>query len=671
MKTLLFALFPLTLFAQKKQTDSTKTEILNEVVITANRSANQEFQTPNSVKVLNKKYIKIYSPRTTPEALMGVNGVFVQKTNHGGGSPFVRGLTGNQTLLLVDGIRLSNSTFRYGPNQYFNTIDPFSIEKIEVLKGGGSVQYGSDALGGTIQVFTSEPEFDSRLKVNLMGRLATQGMEKTARGEINYGSENLAISASFGYRNFGDLVGGKLTGRQSPSGYDEQMGNLKAKLKLGKGLLTMAHQYFEAKDVPVYHKVVLENFAINEFQPQRRNLSYVKFNQKNESKFFSETSLIASLQMTFEGRNSLKNGAIRLIHETDKVYTKGLTTNVFSKLSDKWTANSGIEIYHDLVRSTKIDAPASNTSSEAPKTLRGLYPDNSTFLNYSLYSLHQFIQNHWQFSAGLRYNGFSIIVPDATIGKTSLSPQALVPSASGAYLIGSKSNIYVSYNAGFRTPNVDDLGTLGIVDFRYELPTNNLKPEKSHNYELGYKFRTSRFSAATALYYSDLRDLIARIKVPNQVIDGYSVYRKENIEKANIKGIEAEFEGLISKELKTYGGVSYTYGQNITKNEPMRRIPPLNGRFGLEYRKSNFFVRSEVLFAAKQDRLSQGDKDDNRIGKNGTAAWQVVSIYSGYEYKWLNINLSVQNLTNKDYRTHGSGINGVGRSLWLTLNIEI
>jgi outer membrane receptor protein involved in Fe transport len=103
----------------------------------------------------------------------------------------------------------------------------------------------------------------------------------------------------------------------------------------------------------------------------------------------------------------------------------------------------------------------------------------------------------------------------------------------------------------------------------------------------------------------------------------------------------------------------------------MRRIPPLNGRFGLEYRKSNFFVRSELLFASKQDRLAQGDKDDNRIGKNGTAAWQIINIYSGYKYKWLNINLSAQNLTNKDYRTHGSGINGVGRSLWLTLNVEI
>lgn len=116
------------------------------------------------------------------------------------------------------------------------------------------------------------------------------------------------------------------------------MGNLKAKHKLGKGILTLTHQYFEAKDVPVYHKVVLENFAINEFQPQRRNLSYVKFNQKNESKFFNEVSIIGSLQMTYEGRNSQKNGSTRLIQETDKVYTKGLTTNIFSEFSKKWTA---------------------------------------------------------------------------------------------------------------------------------------------------------------------------------------------------------------------------------------------------------------------------------------------------------------------------------------------
>ncbi|MFT7376815.1 MAG: hemoglobin/transferrin/lactoferrin receptor protein [Sphingobacteriales bacterium] len=651
--------------------DSIKVELLNEVVVSTNRSANQEFETANSVKILNKKYLQTYAARTTPEALQGINGVFVQKTNHGGGSPFVRGLTGNQTLLLVDGIRLSNSTFRYGPNQYFNTIDPFSIEKIEVLKGAGSVQYGSDALGGVIQVFSSEPQFNQKIKFDFLGRLATHGMEQTGRGEMSYGSQKFAISGSFGYRNYGDLMGGKFTGWQSPSGYDEQMSNLKAKLKLGTGIFTLAHQYFEAQDVPIYHKITLENFAISEFQPQRRNLSYLKFEQTNASKIFNKIAITASIQSTKEGRNSQKNGALRRIEETDKVFTKSLTSNIFSKFSQNWNASSGLEIYHDRGNSTKIDAPAFAASSETAKSLRGLYPNNATYLNYSLYSLHQYVKDHWQFSAGVRYNGFSIIIPNETIGKSQLSPQALVPNASLSYLIGLKSNVYASYNAGFRAPNIDDLGTLGIVDFRYELPTNDLKPEKSDNYELGYKYRTNLFSASTAFYYSHLRNLITRVKLPNQFINDYPVYQKENTEKAAIKGVEAEFEGLLSKYLKTYGSISYTHGQNLTKNEPLRRIPPLNGRIGIEYRKSDFFVRPELLFASKQARLSQGDKDDNRIGINGTKAWQNVNIHCGYAYKWLNMNLTAQNILNKDYRTHGSGINGVGRSLVLALNVSI
>uniref|UniRef100_UPI003750A86F TonB-dependent receptor domain-containing protein n=1 Tax=Emticicia sp. TaxID=1930953 RepID=UPI003750A86F len=245
------------------------------------------------------------------------------------------------------------------------------------------------------------------------------------------------------------------------------------------------------------------------------------------------------------------------------------------------------------------------------------------------------------------------------------------PNVSVAYTIGSKSNIYASYNAGFRTPNIDDLGTLGIVDFRYELPTNELKPEKSKSYELGYKFRANHFSSTISVFYSQLNNLITRVKMPNQVIDGYNVYQKENVEKAFMRGTEWEFEAILTNKIKTYSGVAYIYGQNITKNEPMRRIPPLNGRLGIEFHQKQFFVRPELFFALKQDRLAQGDKDDNRIGKNGTAAWQIFNIQSGFTHKWLTINLSLQNLTNKDYRTHGSGINGVGRSAWLTLSISI
>ena len=87
---------------EKRDTATLK---LNEVVVTAQRRPQQNLLVPYSVNTLGRKEMDDYQFRTTPEAMMAMNGLFVQKTNHGGGSAFVRGVTGNQTLILVDGIR--------------------------------------------------------------------------------------------------------------------------------------------------------------------------------------------------------------------------------------------------------------------------------------------------------------------------------------------------------------------------------------------------------------------------------------------------------------------------------------------------------------------------------------------------------------------------------------
>jgi outer membrane receptor protein involved in Fe transport len=146
------------------------------------------------------------------------------------------------------------------------------------------------------------------------------------------------------------------------------------------------------------------------------------------------------------------------------------------------------------------------------------------------------------------------------------------------------------------------------------------------------------------------------------VINGYAVYKKENVEKGYIKGIETELEYQILSGWRVKGNMAYTYGQSLTKGEPLRRIPPFNGRIMSIYNNKKWFASAELLFASKQSRLAQGDKDDNRIPKGGTPGWRVLNLYAGYELARIRFNLAFQNVFNEDYRTHGSGINSIGRS---------
>ena len=87
-------------------------------------------------------------------ALQNETGVLLQQTGRGQLSPFIRGLTGQQIVVLIDGIRTNTSILRAGPNQYAATVDPGMIERIEVIRGANSVLWGSDAMGGVINIVT-------------------------------------------------------------------------------------------------------------------------------------------------------------------------------------------------------------------------------------------------------------------------------------------------------------------------------------------------------------------------------------------------------------------------------------------------------------------------------------------------------------------------------------
>lgn len=668
---LLFPILLATLLAAG-QNHIADTINIEEIMVTSQRIPLERLLVPYSVGLVNPLEMEHFAKRTTPELLMNTEGVFMQKTNHGGGSPFIRGLTGNQTLLLIDGIRLNNSVYRYGPNQYLNTVDVYTINHIEIAKSTGAVQYGSDALGGAIQLFTHSPELSPGEPAwlgKIAGKVTTGGMEKTGRGQLQYNGKKAAFLAGGTYRNFGDLIGGKETGVQTPSGYQEIAFDGKLLFALTRNIhLTLASQLLHQPNVPIYHKVVLENYKINAFKPQQRQLHYARLNIRNSQKVFNQVKLIASWQKNVEDTETQKNDSFKNQLDKNKINTVGFVAELTSRVNKIWIANSGVELYHDKVFSQRIVSDDANEIFRDEK--RGLYPNGSEYYNFSVYSLHNFKLGNWILDGGARFNTFNIKIGDENLGDVVISPKAVVFNLAAMYHISAVNHVYASFNNGFRAPNIDDLGSLGIVDFRYEVPAYDLKPEKSASIEMGYRLSTCKLSAGIAGYYLKLNQLITRVKVEGEIRDGYQVYQKENVDEAYITGGEMTIKWKASQKLELNGALSYTYGQSITKNEPLRRIPPFNGKAAAVYTTGQWFISGEYLFAGKQNRLAQGDIDDNRIPDGGTPGWQVLNIYSGYRISFVDIKVGFENLFDVDYRTHGSGINGIGRSAWVSLGIE-
>lgn len=651
--------------------DSLAEKTLAEAVVTASRAPVPRFTSPESIRKIGANTLRDRQSRTVPEALLHATGVWVQKTNHGGGSPFVRGLTGNQTLLLVDGIRLNNATFRFGPNQYLNTVDPFTIDQIEVLHGGGSVQHGTDAFGGTVQVLTVEPQFSDKKTSSgqLVGRVVGRGMERSLRSESGFSNQKIALHGGVSLRNFGDLVGGDTTGRQSPSGYRERAFDAKGKFRVARNLtLTAAHQQLEQRHVPVFHKVKLENFALNEFDPQRRMLSYLKTDWHIGHRLLQSAALTLARQHTREGRISQKNGSTVRREERDEVEVLSANFQLNTRFGSRWSSRSGLEIYHDRVGSQRRDV---DTSTGAATDKRGLYPDGATMLNYAAFSLHEWRPGAWTLTGGLRWNGFAVRLTDADLGRVSLRPSALVGSAGVLRQIGARAAAFVSVNTGFRAPNVDDLGTLGIVDFRFEVPNYDLRPERSVHAQAGFRLKTNDLQLETAIFRTELRDLIARVRQGTDSMQGYPVYLKINTEQAYIQGFEADVRWRVSPVFFVEAGAAWAFGQNLTRREPVRRIPPLNGRFALHFEKKGCFATAELLAAADQTRLAAGDRDDNRIPLGGTPGWAVVNVFGGWSGKKLSLRVGWQNVADRDYRYHGSGVNAPGRHLGATVGWKV
>ena len=154
-----------------------------EVSVTASRGMVEEIRkTAQIVNVKDRDQMTRRPLPTIGNALEDTPGTLIQQSTYAQVSPFLRGLTGNQVLNLLDGVRFNNSVYRFGPNQYLALLEPSQVQRVEAMLGPTGSQYGSDALGGTINVITLPPRFNDKPGLALHGEFNAFGASADASG---------------------------------------------------------------------------------------------------------------------------------------------------------------------------------------------------------------------------------------------------------------------------------------------------------------------------------------------------------------------------------------------------------------------------------------------------------------------------------------------------------
>ncbi|MBI3981896.1 MAG: TonB-dependent receptor [Gemmatimonadetes bacterium] len=637
--------------------------------------------------------------RVAADLLRDLAGVHVQQTSAGQGAVVLRGLVGNQVLLLVDGVPLNNGTFRDGPGQYLATIDPESVERVEVVRGPASVLYGSDAQGGVVNMLTTSfPGAGRGLHMAATATSATRGGRARLAGGL--AGTTWRLGAGISAATAGDQTAGGNLGRQTPTGFDAL--GLDAKFSLDAGAqhkLTVAAQHFRMRDVPRYDRYV--DFRApapgadveHVFDPQARQLVYARHRYEPGKQALTTLEATASLAIQREGRGQIRRLGSGLPdsvreHVRDDVYTPGLSVvgTSFAHVANRLAKITwGGEAYRDRLTSsgyTEVLATGARTtllrSTTTGTVPSGRFPDGSSGIRTGLFlSAESEVVPRIRVTTGGRWSWFR---NEAEVG-LGFGGRVVGTSSDLTGQLGIVSELAQDWRLavrvaeGFRAPNLYDLTNVGPVPGGIQLPNPTALPERSLSVEAGLRYAGPSAGLDIEVYRSTIDDFIDRtlgVFNADTLFNGARVFQGLNVGTAWQRGIEAEalWRGS-SIELR--GTLLYTHGEQELApgvREPMSKIPPLNGSGRLKWTAPiGPWVEYVLRWATAQDRLSARDLRDTRIPPGGTPGYAAHGIRAGMELgPDVMLTGGVDNLANALYRDHGSGVDNPGRHVWVGLS---
>ena len=640
MRVAVFLILPLSLSAQV---------VLEETVVTASRLEENASGSPQLTEVITSEDFVEQGFRTVPEAFALTPGVSVQKTTHGQGSPFIRGFTGRQNLYLFDGIRLNNSTFRSGPVQYANTIDGFALDRLELVKSQGSVLYGSDALGGTVNALSVSSGYRDETGFFQKGK-AFYRYDTNSLSQVGRLQQTIGVGGKWGltlggtFKDFGD-VRSDFYGRMRGTGYQEQGVDAKLEFSLADNLqLTLASQNLNQDNISRWHSTLNNPGGFAGLAPgtfnareldQERSLTYLKVEHEPLSgpidRYTATLSYQTSQDSEFQDRS-----VTDIRRQNIDTQSYGLSLVAESELQGTQLVY-GLDYYKD-----DIDSTGSRTGRD-PRASRPL-ADDSTYRSLGVFAQARRSWNDkFETTLGLRYTYAKAKLGKVFDGTEDISASddynAVVFNARALYHLDDTWTLFGGINQGFRAPNVNDLsGNVTSRSGLTSLGNLDLDPERTITFELGTRASNDRFSLEASLFYTLVDDLI--IGIPDS--PDSSTIMTANGSDAYIVGLDAEASYKLTDSFTLSGFLTFQYGDterdafigsDDTITEPVSRLSPLRGSLALRYEPSDiWWAEARIIAAARANRLSANDRTDTqRIPPGGTPSYFTVSLAAGWQ----------------------------------------
>ena len=714
---------------------SMNAQSLDQIIISASRFAQDIKEIPQRILQINKQGITISNPQTSADLLNISGHIYIQKSQMGGGSPIIRGVSTNRLVLSVDGVRLNNAIYRAGNIHNVISIDPFSIENTEIIMGSSSVMYGSDAIGGAMNFYTKKPKFSETqtplILINSTLRSASTNNEKTGHFDINIGFKKWALLTSFSRNDFDDLTMGKhgLSDYLRPeyvdivNGLDSIIQNSNPRVQkhtkysqfnfMQKILFRpnnnitadLGIHYSSTSDIPRYDRLIRYNnqndlyYSEWYYGPQEWLLinSQISIDTQN-SKLFDRAKFTTAYQEFNESRNSRKTYDIIKSIRDEKVNIFSINLDFIKSISNNSSISYGVEYLNNKINSK---SRLLNVDELIIYENASRYPDNSTWQSTATYLNYKHrLKENIIFQSGLRYSHISIKADlsennqffDLPFSNADVSTGALVGGVGISWIQNENYRWKFNLNTAFRAPNLDDVAKIfdsepGSV----VVPNPDLRPERSLGVDLGGSITFDKINFDFSTYFTYLYNSLIRADfeledgITQIMYDGElsNVQAIQNGSRSSIYGIEIGLTAQLTTKLKAVAQYNFIDGKqkdDYTISMPIRHVPPQFASLHLVYTSKKIVIDGFINYNSKIPfyKLAQSEIDKPHlyaIDSNGnpySPAWYTVNLRSNYIISDnISIVASIENLTNKLYRPYSSGISAPGINFIFAINYSM